>query len=65
MRTSVNYAVVPYIMKWLAEATAILHITLLIRIAVNIMQNNVKAISCSLFQNYNHDVINCKYVVIQ
>ena len=39
MRTSVNYAVVPYIMKWLAEATAILHITLLIRIAVNIIQN--------------------------
>ena len=36
MRTSVNYALVPYIMKWLAEATAILHITLLIRIAVNI-----------------------------
>ena len=38
MRTSVNYALVPYTMKWLAEATAILHITLLmLRIAVNII----------------------------
>ena len=27
--------------------------------------NNVKTIFCSLFQNYNHDAINCKYVVIK
>ena len=38
MRTSVNYVLVPYAMKWLAEATAILHITLLpLRMALNII----------------------------